>query len=294
MSTFILKWNPAISSYGMDRFNDDFCFGNKKIAEDESPWDFNWSVWDHEQAHEGDRFFMLKVGEGENNGIVMSGMFSSEPYAGEDWSGKGRETFYMDLEFDIVVDPTTDRVLPTALLAELLPAIEWTRGHSGVLIEPEAALALEKAWYAHLKPRLSAYARAKAVARIAHFGQKDKAGEDYILHPLRVSCSLSGAEAVVAVLHDVVEDTPVTLDDLAQEGFTQDVVRSVNALTRKAGETYEDFIGRAGNNKMARAVKMADLRDNLNLLRLPELTDEDLQRVRKYHKAYKYLCGLDN
>lgn len=75
MNTFILKWNPVISSYGMDRLNEDFYFGKKKILEDENPWGFDWSVWNYEKAHEGDRFFMLKVGEGENNGIVMSGIF---------------------------------------------------------------------------------------------------------------------------------------------------------------------------------------------------------------------------
>lgn len=292
MNTFILKWNPAISSYGMDRFNDDFYFGKKNIVEDESPWDFNWSVWDYEKAHEGDRFFMLKVGEGQNNGIVMSGVFCSEPYEGEDWSGKGRKTFYMDMEFDMVVDPTTDKVLPTSLLTERLPMIEWTKGHSGVLIEPDAALVLEKAWYTHLKADLSTHAKAEELARIAHFGQKDKAGDDYINHPLRVSFGLSGAEAAVALLHDVVEDTQFTLDDLAGEGFSKAIVSGVNAMTRKDGESYEAFVRRAGRNKIARVVKMADLRDNMNLLRLPELTDEDLQRVKKYHKAYKYLSSL--
>lgn len=292
MNTFILKWNPAISSYGMDRFDEDFYFGKKEIIEDETPWDFNWSVWEYEKAHEGDRFFMLKVGDGENNGIVMSGVFCSEPYEDEDWSGKGRKTFYMDMDFDIVVDPATDKVLPTSLLTEHLPMIEWTKGHSGVLIEPEAALTLEKAWYAHLRADLSTYAKAKEIALIAHFGQKDKAGEDYINHPLRVSSDLSGAEAVVALLHDVVEDTNFTLDYLAGEGFSKAIVSGINAITRKDGETYEAFVRRAGRNKIARAVKMADLKDNMNLLRLPELTDEDLQRVRKYHKAYKYLSSL--
>lgn len=292
MNTFILKWNPAISSYGMDRFNEDFYFGEKKVLEDETPWGFAWSVWDWEKAHEGDRFFMLKVGEGENNGIVMSGVFCNEPYEGEDWSGKGRKTYYMDMEFDIVVNPAADKVLPASLLTGRLPMIEWTKGHSGILIEPDAALILEKLWYAHLKADLSTYAKAKEIARIAHFWQKDKAGEDYINHPLRVSSGLSGAQAVVALLHDVVEDTQYTLGSLAEEGFSKAIVSGVNAMTRKEGETYEAFVRRAGRNKIARVVKMADLKDNMNLLRLPDLTDEDLQRVRKYHKAYKYLSSL--
>lgn len=291
MNTFILKWNPAISSYSMDRFHNDFSFYKKPIAEDDGPWDFNWSVWDHELAHDGDRCFMLRVGDGENNGIVMSGVLSSEPYEDIDWSGKGRRTFYMDVDFDLVADPVSDKVLPTAVLCEHLPQIEWTKGHSGVRIEPDAALALEKLWYDHLKDALSPYAKAKQIARIAHFGQTDKAGVEYLQHPLRVAEGFSGEVAVAALLHDVVEDTAFTLDDLAREGFTKSVLSSVNALTRKEGEAYETYVRRAGRNKIARVVKIADLRDNMNLLRLPELTDADLQRARRYHKAFKYLCS---
>lgn len=291
MNTFILKWNPVISSYGMDRFEEDFDFGKDKVLENYSPWDFNWSVWEHEKAHEGDRFFMLRVGEGENNGIVMSGTFTSDPYEGEDWSGKGRKTFYMDMEFDLVADPTSDRVLPTKLLTELLPNIEWTKGHSGMWIEPQAALTLEKAWYDHLKGDLTPYGKAMEIARIAHFGQKDRAGEDYLKHVVRVAARLFDQDDVVGLLHDVVEASEFTLEDLAKEGFSQEVIKALEALTHKDGESYEDFIHRVGQNKIARAVKMADLRDNMDLLRLPELKDEDWERAKKYHKAYKYLQG---
>lgn len=270
----------------------DFHFRKKKILEDVSPWGFNWSVWDYEEARVGDRFFMLKVGETGNNGIVMSGVFCSRPYEGEDWSGKDRLTFYVDVVFDIVVDPASDKVLGTSALTELLPSIEWTKGHSGVLIEEDAALKLEKAWYAHLKSDLSTCAKAKEVAHIAHFGQKDKAGQDYWFHPMRVARNFSGKEEVVAWLHDVVEDSEFTLDDLASDGFPPAVIKGVNAMSRREEETYEAFIKRVARNKIARAVKMADLKDNLNLLRLPELREEDLERIWKYHRAYRYLEGL--
>lgn len=292
MNTFILKWNPAISSYDMDRFEEDFGFLEDEVLEDESPWDFNWSVWEHDKAHSGDRFFMLRVGEGGNNGILMSGTFISEPYEGEDWSGKGRRTYYMDMEFDAVVNVTSSKVLPTALLAEQLPAIEWTKGHSGVMLRPDDALKLEKLWYNRLKASLSPRARALQIARIAHFGQRDKAGADYLTHPVRVAECLVDEEEIVALLHDVVEDTAYTVADLAREGFSDAVIEAIRAITRGEGEPYEAYIRRLGQNPIARAVKLADLRDNLDLLRLPELTDTDLEHALRYHRAYRYLSSL--
>lgn len=230
------------------------------------------------QPREGDRCFMLKADPApDSGGIVSSGVFQFCPEAGR---------------CEFVADLKAEPVLPTALLAERLPGIDWTGRHPAVPLDPEAALTLEKLWYEHLKTRLSPHARAALLARIAHFGQTDKAGEDYICHPLRVSSALSGDEAVVALLHDVVEDTPLTLDLLRREGFSEEVVAGVNAMTRRQGETYEAFVRRAGRNQIARTVKMADLADNMNLLRLPQLTDKDLQRVGKYHKAYRYLSSL--
>ena len=83
MKTYILFWNPAISSYKLDNFQE-------KLGELEYN-DLNWSVWEHEKASCGDRFFMVRCGEG-NTGICMSGYFASDPYKGEDWSGNGKET----------------------------------------------------------------------------------------------------------------------------------------------------------------------------------------------------------
>ena len=93
-NTVILMWNPSISSYTMDRFESDLL----DMSDGWAPDDFNWSVWDYENARDDDRFFMVKVGPGTNR-IVMSGTFSSNPYKGEDWSGKGREVYYMDMFF---------------------------------------------------------------------------------------------------------------------------------------------------------------------------------------------------
>lgn len=128
--------------------------------------------------------------------------------------------------------------------------------------------------------------RAIALAAEAHAGQVDKAGAPYILHPLRLLLAVdTPEERIVAVLHDVVEDTPWTLEALRAEGFTQEVVDAVEALTKRAGESYEAFIERVAANPLARRVKRADLADNLDLGRLPVVTEADLARLARYRAA---------
>lgn len=133
--------------------------------------------------------------------------------------------------------------------------------------------------------------RAIAIALEAHRGQTDKAGAPYILHPLRVMLALDTAEAqIVGVLHDVVEDCPAwTLDRLRAEGFSQAVVDGVEAVTRRAGESYPDFVDRAGLDALGRAVKIADLEDNLSPARAlpPALQDE--ARMTRYRAALSQL-----
>jgi len=120
---------------------------------------------------------------------------------------------------------------------------------------------------------------------------KSKGGEPYILHPLRVMFKMrtDDFERMVAVLHDVVEDSEWTLDHLRNEGFPDHVLAAVDCLTRKSDEPYEDFIERVQINTLARTVKIADLEDNLDASRLPELTDKDIERIRKYQKALTVL-----
>ncbi len=137
---------------------------------------------------------------------------------------------------------------------------------------------------------MSTLERAIAIAVEAHAGQKDKAGEPYILHPLRVMMSVATvAQKIVAVLHDVVEDTDWTIDDLRREGFSEEVLRGVNAVTHREGEKYEDFVRRAGRDPIGRAVKIADISDNLDLTRLPNVTDRDRARAEKYKRALEIL-----
>lgn len=134
--------------------------------------------------------------------------------------------------------------------------------------------------------------RAIEIAAATHAGQKDKGGAPYILHPLRVMLRVApGAQQIVAVLHDVVEDSDgkVTFDDLASEGFSQEVIDGVRAVSKIEGESYEAFIARAALNPVGKAVKLADLAENSDLSRIEMPTEKDLERVGKYGRAMGYL-----
>ena len=138
--------------------------------------------------------------------------------------------------------------------------------------------------------------KALRIAAQAHEGQKEKNGQPYIFHPLRVMGSVEGEDAkIVAVLHDVIEDTPVTDDDLRREGFSEAIVAAVLCVTHREDESYADYVIRCKGNEVARRVKLADLEDNSRpsraLLRLDRL-EPDLARLRKYLLAYKFLTDL--
>ena len=124
----------------------------------------------------------------------------------------------------------------------------------------------------------------------AHRGRKDKAGAVYILHPLTVMLHMKTKdERIVAVLHDVVEDTKYTLEDLRKAGYSQKVLRSLDYLTKRDGEEYEEFIKRVKHNPLARKVKMADLKDNLDLKRIRKPKQRDFMRIEKYRRALSEL-----
>lgn len=137
--------------------------------------------------------------------------------------------------------------------------------------------------------------KAITLACQVHQNQFDKAGEPYILHPLRVMNNVEGGNMlkIVAVLHDVIEDSDgaVTFKTLQDMGFPPSVVSAVDALSKRNGESYQDFIIRVSENAWAIKVKIADLEDNMNLKRLSEITDKDLARYKKYHEAYKFLMS---
>lgn len=139
------------------------------------------------------------------------------------------------------------------------------------------------------------YAKAIEIAAHYHKGALDKGGNPYIEHPMRVSnrcCSIK--EKIVAWLHDVVEDTECTLDELRELGFPNEILTAVNAITRvsnrKQNEQYAHFIVRCKHNEIAREVKIADIKDNLDLSRLQyELSEKNIERMKKYCTALAYL-----
>ena len=132
--------------------------------------------------------------------------------------------------------------------------------------------------------------RAIELAVTHHRGQRDKAGHPYILHPLRVMLACQGEEAqMVAVLHDLLEDTPLTPEDLRREGFSEFVIEGVESVTRQPEEVYEDFVLRAKAHPLGRAVKLADLEDNMDVRRLAALTDKDLHRLQRYRESWQLL-----
>ncbi len=134
--------------------------------------------------------------------------------------------------------------------------------------------------------------KAIAIACKAHEGQVDKAGQPYILHPLRLMLLIINQnERITAVLHDVVEDSDVSLKDLKAEGFSEDILEAINCLSKKTGENYDDFILRISKNDLASAVKIEDIKDNLDVTRIDNLSDEDLTRIKKYHRALKFLIS---
>jgi (p)ppGpp synthase/HD superfamily hydrolase len=129
-----------------------------------------------------------------------------------------------------------------------------------------------------------------ALAVEAHRGQRDKAGQTYILHPLRVMLRLeTETERMVAVLHDVVEDSPWTLERLRGLGYPEEVLGALDCLTKREGETYEAFIERVRPHPLARRVKLADLEDNMDVRRLPAVTARDAERLARYRAAWARL-----
>lgn len=137
--------------------------------------------------------------------------------------------------------------------------------------------------------------RAIALAVAAHAGQRDRYGRPYILHPLHLMSQMrTDEERIVAVLHDVVEDSDTTLADLIAAGFYPAIVDAVGLLTHdKSADSYEAYVARLKADPLARRVKLADLRHNMDLERLPELTDRDQARLARYHRAWRLLTYRD-
>ena len=132
--------------------------------------------------------------------------------------------------------------------------------------------------------------KAMMIAFNAHKEQFDKTGLPYIFHPLHLAEQMTDENSVcVALLHDVVEDTDITIEDLQKEGFTEEIIDSLKLLTHNSDAPYMEYVKLIKTNSTARLVKLADLKHNSDLTRLNEISEEDIKRYNKYQEAIKLL-----
>lgn len=132
--------------------------------------------------------------------------------------------------------------------------------------------------------------KAAMICVAKHSGQRDKTGAAYFQHPMRVAMRChSDEEKMVALLHDTIEDTDVTAKYLLDQGFPQFIIDGILAVTKRDGESYEDFVARAAQNPLGRVVKLHDLEDNLDIFRLDSISPEMAARFSKYLAAHDFL-----
>ena len=137
--------------------------------------------------------------------------------------------------------------------------------------------------------------KAMKIAYDAHAGQADKTGIPYIYHPIHLAESMSDENSVItALLHDVAEDTNITIDDLAREGFQEDILTALTLLTHNPAEEYMDYISRLSTCPLARRVKLADLRHNSDVNRLGSIDEKTARRLEKYSRAIRLLEAVEN
>jgi (p)ppGpp synthase/HD superfamily hydrolase len=129
------------------------------------------------------------------------------------------------------------------------------------------------------------------IAAEAHLGHLDKGGQAYILHPIRVMQKVfSDTEKCVAVMHDVVEDNEkYTLSGLSAMGFSPVVIGCLDNLTKRKGEDYEHYLARVACHPISIRVKIADIKDNMDISRLKGIEEKDILRIKRYHRALNYL-----
>lgn len=136
------------------------------------------------------------------------------------------------------------------------------------------------------------------LACVAHKGQRDKAGQTYVLHPIRVMQNLgptaSDEERIAALLHDVIEDAGLKIEALRAMGYSEDVLQALDGLTKREGEDYESFVQRAATHPIARRVKIADITDNMDLSRIANPQPKDFERLEKYRSALELLTSDDS
>lgn len=142
--------------------------------------------------------------------------------------------------------------------------------------------------------------KAMFIAAREHLGVRDKGGHAYILHPMRIAMRLRTNDEElmsIAILHDVIEDSKLTFEDLKTEGFSDRVINALKLLTHQKGVSYDDYIDNMRGNRDALRVKREDLRDNSDITRLKGVSEKDVARMAKYHRSFakveQYLKELE-
>lgn len=272
MKTFILEWRPSISSYKMEDFEQDFHF--LEYGE------FNWSVWDWENARNGDNFYMVKCGEGRT-GIVMKGFFTSDPYEADDWSGKNRQVHYMDYRPTFMIHPNHPKgMLTTQKLEKTIPEFEWNGGHSGRELPDELVGKLDALWEEYIGQFKAEEADGETLefnfipeatvddaikqASYALYDKKDLFGNQMILHSLKVGLNGSNDdEKICGFLGKVLEsgEDEFSAGSLREEGFSERTVDTLLLLSNPSEDDEEEHIRNivASGNKTAIAVKRNDI-----------------------------------
>lgn len=269
---FLLRWNPATSSYTMANLDSDMSVWAEGYWSD----DFDWSIHEWQSARRGDRFYMVRVGEG-NTGLFAAGRFASDPFVCDDG-----EVRYVQLEFETVFHPERAEIISTAELERELSHLDWRGGTSGEMLIKEDAVRLELMWRDYVGQNKSLYLpravrndlydsrsdidKAIEFASKAHAADYDLDGNPTILHPLTVGMmGRNDTERIVGFLHDVVEDTRYDFDDLVEEGFSEEVLSALRLLTHDKETPYMEYVERIckSGNVTAIHVKMNDLKHNL-------------------------------
>lgn len=147
-NTIILFWNPEVSSFKTDAY--------QELLERIEHAPMNWSIHEHEKVHFGDRFFMVCCGR-KSAGICMSGYLVSEPYVDTDWAGKDRVVYYADIAIDYIINPTSLPILPSEEIMKEIPDFDWLGGHSGRVLNPEAAVKLEALWKTFVQQHINMF-----------------------------------------------------------------------------------------------------------------------------------------
>ena len=133
------------------------------------------------------------------------------------------------------------------------------------------------------------------IATTAHSGQKRRNGSSYILHCIRVMNQVdTEEEKAVAILHDTLEDSSYKAKELVSLSIPKEIVEAVVDLTKKENEDYDEYIARVANNKLAVKIKLADLKDNMDLLQLPVMTGKDVMKQKKYRSSFDFLKRILN